>query len=570
MKFLFSALHFANYRNFESVVRALAARGHQVHVTADEPETFGGQALVESLAAECPGVTWGAMPLATDEPWFPFAQKLRYALDYVRFLEPRYADVPKLRLRNINRTPRLICWLTGGAGRAFIGHRAVARLIRWFERSMPRSAATRAFLEAQAPDALVLTSLTFSRSSALEQLKAARGLGIPVGAAIMSWDHLSSKALLHIAPDMTLVWNEVQQREALDLHHLPAASVVVTGAQCYDHWFEREPSRPRDEFCRQMRLDPARPFILYVCSTMSPAPTPLEPLFVKQWVEALRASADPALRDIGVLVRPHPERLKEWADVSLDGIENVALHGGTPIDVSSRNDYFDALAYSRAIVGLCTSAFLEAAIAGRPVLTLLLPAYRMHQDGMAHFRYLLNVAGGLLHAAPDMDAHLQQLTGVVTAPEGRDARNRRFLTAFVRPEGLETPATPRFVDAIEYLGHVPRHSDPRFTVETTAQRLVGRLAALTTRGLGRWLMMDAIDTARAASERERAEVKDQQQAERTAYFDQKVQMRDVQSRARRQDQRAKAWAKLRRGMSARKQVARLKGGLKQLAGFRHQ
>ena len=570
MKFLFSALHFANYRNFESVVRALSARGHQVHLTADEPETFGGQALVECLAAECPGVTWGAMPLAIDEPWFPFAQKLRYALDYVRFLEPRYADVPKLRLRNINRTPRLVRWLTGGAGMALIGHRTIARVIQWLERSMPRSAATRAFLEAQAPDALVLTALTFSRSSALEQLKAARGLGIPVGAAIMSWDHLSSKALLHIAPDMTLVWNEVQQREAVDLHHLPTAAVVVTGAQCYDHWFEREPSRSRDEFCREMGLNPQRPFILYVCSTMSPAPTPLEPLFVKQWVEALRASADPALRDIGVLVRPHPERIKEWAEVNLDGIENVAVHGGTPIDVSSRNDYFDALAHSRAVVGLCTSAFLEAAIAGRPVLTLLLSAYRMHQDGMAHFRYLLNVAGGLLHTAPDLDAHLRQLSNVVTAPEGRDERNRRFLTAFVRPEGLDAPATPRFVEAVERLAHTPRHSDARFTAETTAQQLVGRMAAMTTSGVGRWLMMDAIDTARAESERDRADVKDQQQAVRTAYFDQKAQLRDAQSRERRQEQRAKAWAKLRRGLSARKQMARVKGGLKQLAGFRHQ
>ena len=33
----------------------------------------------------------------------------------------------------------------------------------------------------------------------------------------MSWDHLSSKAPLHIAPDMTLVWNDVQKREAVDM-----------------------------------------------------------------------------------------------------------------------------------------------------------------------------------------------------------------------------------------------------------------------------------------------------------------------------------------------------------------
>src|SRR5215217_9069466 len=99
MKVLFSALHFAYFRNFESVVRELAARGHRVHLAADEPESFGGQELVERLAAEHQGITWGWTPAVRDEPWFATAQKVRYALDYVRFLNPRYDDAPKLRLR---------------------------------------------------------------------------------------------------------------------------------------------------------------------------------------------------------------------------------------------------------------------------------------------------------------------------------------------------------------------------------------------------------------------------------------------------------------------------------------
>ena len=55
MKVLFAALHLAYYRNFESVVRELAARGHRVHLAADEPEALGGQELAERLAAEYPG-----------------------------------------------------------------------------------------------------------------------------------------------------------------------------------------------------------------------------------------------------------------------------------------------------------------------------------------------------------------------------------------------------------------------------------------------------------------------------------------------------------------------------------
>jgi predicted glycosyltransferase len=50
VKVLFSALHFANLRIFEPVIRALAERGHTVVLVADERETFGGHALVQALA----------------------------------------------------------------------------------------------------------------------------------------------------------------------------------------------------------------------------------------------------------------------------------------------------------------------------------------------------------------------------------------------------------------------------------------------------------------------------------------------------------------------------------------
>jgi hypothetical protein len=564
MRLLFTALHFASFRNFESVLKALAEQGHSIHLAVDEEETFGGRALVERLAATYPRVTYGSVPSAADEPWMPFAQKVRHALDYVRFCATRYVDVPKLRLRNIERAPRLVRWLTSG-----VGSRPVMSGLKWLERSMPRSASMRSWLEGLAPDAIVLTSLTFSRSSAIEQLKAARGLGIPTAAAIMSWDHLSSKALLHMAPDRTFVWNEVQKHEAIDMHGLPPNSIVVTGAQCYDQWFDRRPSRTREAFHADMGLNSSRPFIVYVCSAMSPMPAPLEPYFVKEWIMALRSSSDPRLREVGVLVRPHPERLKEWVNVDVDGFENVVVHGGTPIDSSSKADYFDTLIFSRAVVGLCTSAFLEAAIAGRPVLTLLLPAYRMHQDGMAHFRYLLNVEGGLLHAAPDMAAHLRDLSAVLARSDEREERNKRFLTAFVRPGGLDMPATPAFLTAVEQLAQLPRRIDPRFAGATAAQSFTGWMTRATQSRVGHWLMMDAIDIARARSEEQNAQRKRVILENRTIYYENKARAREEQARERERGQRLKEWSKWRRSLSARKQLARLKGGLKQLVGSSH-
>jgi len=580
VKILFTALHFANYRNFESVIRDLAARGHRVHLLADEEESFGGQALVERLAAEYPAITWGWTPSPRGEPWFPVAQKLRFALDYVRFLDPQYAEAKKLRLRNIERTPRLVRWLTSGVGGALVGHRAVAAALKAAERMLPRSRAIAQLLEDGQPDVVLLTSLTFSRSLAMDQLKAARALGIPTGACIMSWDHLSSKALVHIAPDRTIVWNDVQRREAGGMHGLSAGSIVVTGAQCYDQWFERRPTRSRDEFCRAVGLDPSRPFVLYVCSAMSPVPNPVEPVFVKEWIEAVRGSVDPTLRTAGILVRPHPERVREWSGVSLEGLDNVVVHGRNPIDADAKADYFDSLYHSAAVVGLCTTVFLEAAIVGRPVLTMLLPAYRMHQDGMTHFRYLLNVEGGLLHTAPDVPAHLAQLANAMKTTGERDERNRRFVTAFVRPQGLETASTPRFVDAVEELARTGRRApDPRLTRPSPLRGIVARLAIAGSTGLGAWLLIDSVDEQRAASEREREQQKravlderaarwEEERRERDEKLRRKQAQRDAKARLQTKKERKQQWRRWRYALGTSGPVARLKGGFRLLTGTR--
>ena len=485
MKVLFAALHLAHFRNFESVIRELVARGHEVHLTGDEPEGLGGEELARRLASDYPGrVTWGRLPSLDDEPWYDAARRMRVALDYVRVLDPRYP--PKLRLRAQRRAARVVRWATTLPS----GTRVMLPALKRVERLMPTSDAIVRYLREHAPDVVILASLTLSRSQQLDLLKAARVLNLPVSAAIMSWDHLSSKALLHMVPDQVIVWNDVQKREAVAMHGLPEERIVVTGAQCYDQWFTRTPERSREELCRAVGLRPDRPFVLWVCSAFTPRIDPPEPALITRWLDALRSSSNPVLRDVGVLVRPHPERVKEWVGVSLDHHENVAFHGRNPIDSGAKTDYFDSLYHSSAVVGLCTSAFLEAAIVGRPVLAFLLPEYRMHQVEMVHFQYLLNVEGGLLHTASDIGTNLHQLAEAMALEGRRDERNRRFLGAFVRPRGLDTPATPAFVEAIEQLHRTGPRPDPSLESGTWLRPIVASAASWSRIGVGRWLMND--------------------------------------------------------------------------------
>ncbi len=445
MRILFLGRHFTYFRNFESVLRELAARGHQLHLAVEQDESLGGTKLVQALVDEFPNVTAGLLPDRPEDDWTWTATRLRLGLDYLRYQHPAFDRAYKLRERSRGRTPGAFVTL-GDAVHAAGGwaRRGAETLLRRLERAIPDTPSIRAFVEAQKPDLMLLTPLIDLGSSQIEYLRAARALGIPTALCVWSWDHLSSKALIRECPDRVLVWNETQKREAIELHRVPAERVVVTGAQCFDHWFDRTASRTREQLCGQLGLDAGRPFVLWVCSALIHGSAPEAP-FVVEWIRRLRASGDPALRDVGILVRPHPSRTAEWESIDTRGL-NVVVWGGNPVDESARADYFDSIFHSAAVVGLNTSAFIEAGIVGRPVLTIVVPEFEENQHGTVHFDYLVNAGGGLVTVADGFDAHLAQLAAALASPH---AGVKPFVRHFVRPLGLDRAATPIFTGAVE-------------------------------------------------------------------------------------------------------------------------
>jgi hypothetical protein len=456
VKILFLARHFSYLRNFESAIAELAERGHAVHLSADREESLGGAGLVERLAARYPRVTVGWTPGRESGAWFDLGRKLRLGIDYLRFLDPRYDTTPRLRGRSEERTPHLVRGLAGlPLLRTPAGRTVLAWTLRQLEQAIPRSRRLDEFFREQQPDVVLITPLVDLGSPQLDHYLSARAHGLRTVLCVGSWDHLSSKSLLRSAPDLVTVWNDTQRQEAIELHRVPAERIVVTGAQCYDQWFGRRPSRSREEFCEQVGLDPSRPFVLYVCSSLFKN-TANEARFAERWIQHVRGSADPVLRDAGILVRPHPRRIDEWQQVDLTEFKNLTLFGSHPVDPATKDDYFDSLYYASAVVGLNTSAFLEAAVVGKPVLSVLLPEISNdNQEGTLHFHYLLEVGGGLLQVARSLDEHVSQLAATLSDPEPGIERARRFTEGFIRPQGLAEPSTPRFAEAVEGSGARP-------------------------------------------------------------------------------------------------------------------
>jgi hypothetical protein len=312
------------------------------------------------------------------------------------------------------------------------------------------------------PDLLMLTPLLYFGSQQADYVRAARARGIPSVLCVGSWDHLTTKGLIHEVPDRVVVWNEAQREEAERFHGVPRDRVVVTGAQAYDHWFSTSPSTARDEFCRRVGLRPDRPFLLYLCS--SPFIAPHEVPFVRRWLRALRESPHEGLRSIGVLVRPHPQNSAQWQGVDLaqhaghpsggdaHGVAVWPRGGANPVDAAARADYYDSMFHSLAVVGINTSALIESGIVGRMVFSVTADDFAATQEGTLHFQHLKSVNGGLLHLASSLEEHTAQLAHLLDDIPGRAHPPRGFIQSFIRPHGLDQPATPRVVDAIEQLG----------------------------------------------------------------------------------------------------------------------
>ena len=137
------------------------------------------------------------------------------------------------------------------------------RLFDLLEQSTRTAAILHPFLRDRNPDLVVATPLVVLKTAQLDLIRAALELGIRNVFAAASWDHLSSKGLLSFTPQRVLVWNDVQKNEAIDLHHLHADRIVMTGAQVFDEWFDKKPSTSREAFCARLGLRPTAPS----CST---------------------------------------------------------------------------------------------------------------------------------------------------------------------------------------------------------------------------------------------------------------------------------------------------------------
>ena len=473
MRILFHLPRTNFLRHFDSVVLRLAGDGH--HITLATPGQSNDWPLPAPVQAH-PLITSRVCPARREDEWKNAAADFRTLVDCGHYLESPFFEAEKLR----NRAFRTLAQtLTGERGRHLTARcatcgtklvdgdfarlqpalgadaaRRMRELAALIEKAIPSDRGYERFLREEHPDIVLVSPLVRFGSEQADWVKSAQALGIPVGFPVFSWDNLTTKGTVHVAPDRVFVWNDVQKREAAEYCRIPPANVIVTGAPRFDSFIDLRPSIDRAAYCEKFGFDPAAPILVYLCSSEFVAGH--EVAFVERWIEEVRG--DSRLAFCNVLIRPHPRSVRQWSEVDTTRFGRAAVAMSRVLNADQ--SLYDALHHSACVVGLNTSAQIEAAILAKPVFTLLAPGFEHGQQGTLHFHYLLKEHGGFVEKARDLDQHRDHLAGAVNGAV--DSRGiLQAVERFVRPHGWRQPATPILADAICALAPVGSSSVKR-------------------------------------------------------------------------------------------------------------
>lgn len=466
MKILFIVRHPIFLRNFASGLKRLIDRGHQIEIVFSIPQrdrvgsTLEGEAGVDlrsvKMSYQPPEPTWQNRLLSL----------IANAQDLLRYRDAAYDTSPKLKERARRKTSvqadrkdmRLLLACAAALEKLF-GPPAIRDGLQWIIAHAPPDPKTMSLLKSQRPDLMIVTPLTPMGSEQAIYVRAALAMRIPVIYSMYSWDNLTNKGLVRPIPNFAIVWNDIHRDELVRLHGVPSERIEATGAGGYDIWFEEAPTMSREEFCAKLGLDPDQRFVLYTCSSGAVAGSEERP-FVLRWLTALREHPDPRVSNLGVLIRPHPEFAEPWQAVNFGSLKNVVVYpkkGAVPYSGTARSDYFHSIFHSVAVVGINTSAMVESAIIGRPVMTVTDPAYTDTQQGTLHFRHL--AGHEFLQRSHSIEENLLTLAGLVEADPTRLAKieqaNRDFVASYIRPRGLKLPASECWADTIEDIAKRP-------------------------------------------------------------------------------------------------------------------
>ena len=300
------------------------------------------------------------------------------------------------------------------------------------------------------PDLIIFSKMTLPGCQLVDAVKFAKQEGIKTVLAVASWDNLTNKGYIKICPDNVFVWNKFQKAEAIALHDVPANKLKVIGAPTFDSNYLFDHVTTGRALRKILNWKPEEIVILYLSSSRSIIDDEAE--FIQNWIKKIRNSHLAKIKDAHIIIRPHPTRLNEFAELEATHFDDALLSNRLSILTGKETTLNDELSLSNICVGINTTAMIDASIFNKPTSIFLPNNDKRFSKGTSqtlHFEHLVHSGGGLVTVSTSLDDHLEQILQLTTNEKAIQKFRRKaeiFLTQFIRPKGITSNVTDIFIE----------------------------------------------------------------------------------------------------------------------------
>jgi len=139
--------------------------------------------------------------------------------------------------------------------------RVFQTIVRMHERTLPMDSRIRALFSEYKPDLVFATVANYINMD-VPLLREAQKRGIATIGMMRGWDAFPAHGFLRVIPDIMLLQNEYMRTTGRRYQFIPEARMRVIGTPAFDWHFRKDLLKSREEFCKDIGIDPAKKIIL--------------------------------------------------------------------------------------------------------------------------------------------------------------------------------------------------------------------------------------------------------------------------------------------------------------------
>lgn len=199
---------------------------------------------------------------------------------------------------------------------------------------------------------------------------------------VRSWDYLTGKGMVRVAPDKMIVHNETIKKETIKYVDMEEKNIFVSGLPHFDPYIN-EKRISREEFFKNVGLDSAKKVVLYI---------PWGDKFADTDWQFLQMLPD----DLQILMRLPPgdtvnlENFKQHKKIIIDSPGVVFGERGRKTNEMSYEDLLhlaNTVYYSDVVVAPPSTLAIDAAAFDRPVVLMAFDGEKekSYYEGVAHY-----------------------------------------------------------------------------------------------------------------------------------------------------------------------------------------